>query len=206
MGKDQTEPRSGALRAQGFTLMELLLVLTLAALILALGAPSFQEFRRNARLTGAANDLLASLQLARTTAIERRLPVSVCPTTDTRAAEPLCSGESFTSWIVFADPDGDCRRGDPVDEPLLGRGSAHDEASVSAAANGTCMSFAPTGYLRAAPVEATATQLLFCDERGIEPGAGAASPARGLALLPTGRAHVTRELATLASWDLACPG
>lgn len=205
MGKDETEPRFGALRGQGFTLMELLLVLTLAALILALGAPSFEEFRRNARLTGAANDLLTSLQLARTTAVERRLAVSVCPTTDTQAAEPLCSGASFTGWIVFADPDGDCRRGDPSDEPLLGRGSARD-ASVSAAANGTCVSFAPTGYLRTVTAAATATQLLFCDERGIEPRAGAESPARGLALLPTGRANVTREPATLAAWGLACPG
>lgn len=204
MGKEKTEPRSRARRRRGFTLMELLLVLTLAALVLAFGAPSFREFRRNARLTGIANDLLTSLQLARTTAIERQVPVSICPTVNPRAAEPLCSGGTFTGWIVFVDPDGDCRRGDPMTAPLLGRGGVGD-ATVSAVANGTCVSFAPTGYLRNAPVEVTATQLLFCDERGIEPRPDGLSPGRGLALLPTGRAHITREAANIASWGLECP-
>ena len=44
-----------------------------------LAAPSFNEFRRNSRLTGVANDFLGAVQTARTEAIKRQLPVSICP-------------------------------------------------------------------------------------------------------------------------------
>src|SRR5262245_47582960 len=63
----------------GFTLFELLLVLVIVAIILGLGSPSFTDFRRNSRLTSAANDLLIANQLARTEAIKRQTTVSICP-------------------------------------------------------------------------------------------------------------------------------
>ena len=60
-------------RSRGFTLMELMIVLTLAGIILALGAPSFGEFRRNNRMAGIANDFLVGVQIARSEAIKRQV-------------------------------------------------------------------------------------------------------------------------------------
>lgn len=202
--RPERKPHVCVRRSRGFTLLELMMVVALTAVILAVGAPSFRDFRRNAHLTGIANDLLASTQLARTEAIKRQVPVSICPAQDARAA--VCAGESFSGWIVFVDPDGDCSRTSPATEVLLGQ-EAPGDTPVSVTANGTCISFGAKGFLRAAGGRAPATQILFCDERGTAPAVPTApSPARGLRLLPTGRGQITREPATLASWELPCAG
>ena len=78
-------------RSRGFTIVELMVTLSIAALILAIGAPSFNEFRRNNRLTGTANDFLGAVQTARTEAIKRQLQVSVCPSANPNDASPTCT-------------------------------------------------------------------------------------------------------------------
>src|SRR5688572_3370131 len=94
----------------GFTLFELLIVLAIAAILLGLGAPSFSDFRRNARLTSAANDLLAAAQLARTEAIKRQVPVSICPAAGV-GADTVCGTTRYErGWITFVDENGDCAR------------------------------------------------------------------------------------------------
>ncbi|HQX79388.1 MAG TPA: GspH/FimT family pseudopilin, partial [Steroidobacteraceae bacterium] len=93
----------------GFTLLELMIVLALAAVILAIGAPSFTEFRRNGRLTADANDFLTAVQRARTEAVKQQRTVSLCATDDPLAVAPACSGNAdFSGWIVFSDPDDNC--------------------------------------------------------------------------------------------------
>ena len=65
--------------ARGFTLLELMLAITVAAVILGLGAPNMAEFIRNSRMTSAANDALAALHMARTEAIKRRAWTALAP-------------------------------------------------------------------------------------------------------------------------------
>ena len=57
--------------SSGFSVIELMIALLIAAIVLAMGAPSFTEFRKNNRLTGNANDFLGAVQTARTEAIKR---------------------------------------------------------------------------------------------------------------------------------------
>jgi type IV fimbrial biogenesis protein FimT len=195
--------RSQAATAGGFTLMELLIVIALAALILAIGAPSFGEFRRNNRLTGAANDLLGSIQLARTEAIKRQRNVSVCTSLDPDSATPACSSSTFTGWIVFEDVDGNCAR-DEGDTLIRGAGPL--DPSLRSAADGVCITFADTGFAREHAVGVGAARMLFCDERGTALQQGTAlTAARGIELSRTGRAQVTRDPEIIAGWGLACP-
>jgi type IV fimbrial biogenesis protein FimT len=58
-------------RQRGFTLIELLVTLSIAAVLLAVAAPSFSTFQRNAQLTSAANTLVAALNATRGEAIKR---------------------------------------------------------------------------------------------------------------------------------------
>ena len=69
-------------RSRGFTLIELMVVLTISALLFAIGVPAFQNAALGGRLSAAANNLLASIQLARSEAIKRNLPVTVCASSD----------------------------------------------------------------------------------------------------------------------------
>ena len=68
-------------KSAGFTLVELIVTLVLAALVLALGVSSFQEMIRSNRLTTIVNELVGALNLARSEAIKRGVPAIEVPVT-----------------------------------------------------------------------------------------------------------------------------
>jgi len=63
----------------GFTLVELMVALAVAAILLSLGIPSFQSTITNNRLTTQANEMVTLFSLARSEAINRRAEVRVVP-------------------------------------------------------------------------------------------------------------------------------
>ena len=65
--------------AAGFTLPELLIVMTVLAILVAAGLPSFGEFVRNQRLKTASFDLFSTLVVARSEAINRNASVTLAP-------------------------------------------------------------------------------------------------------------------------------
>src|SRR5882757_9276089 len=90
--------------ATGFTFVELMVTLTVVAILAALAVPNMRPFIQNNRLTAASNDLLRSFQLARTEAIKRGQPnvnVVVCASDVPTATNPTCSYGAFKGWIVF---------------------------------------------------------------------------------------------------------
>ncbi len=189
-----------------------MIVIGLAAVILAIGAPSFTEFRRNARLTAPANDFLAATQLARTEAIKRRAPVSICPSASASSNNPVCDGDDFTGWIVFVDTDRNCTRaaGEAVisGEAPANAADVSDSFRVSAVtdAGAACVAIAPTGYVDATNAEPTLTRLLYCDARGIGAiGESNVSVGRAIVVEPNGRARVTRDAEIISGWGISCP-
>ena len=78
------------LRARGFTLPELLIVVTVLAVLTAAGLPSFTEFLRNQRVKTASFDIYSSLVVARSEAITRNASIKV---------EPI-SGSWTNGWTV----------------------------------------------------------------------------------------------------------
>jgi type IV fimbrial biogenesis protein FimT len=64
---------------RGFTLPELLIVMTILVVLLGAGLPSFGEFVRNQRVKTASFDLFSSLVLARNEAITRNASVTMQP-------------------------------------------------------------------------------------------------------------------------------
>jgi type IV fimbrial biogenesis protein FimT len=206
---------SGYMRnTNGFSIVELMIVVFLAAIILGLGAPSFAEFQRNNRISGAANDLLGAIQTARTEAIKRQSIVSVCPSADSSAAAASCTAGPFLGWIAFADANGNCMRDDGEDIVRVGVNIVSPPGNpLSAVSNGTCISFAATGFLQG-DLDSRATETLFCDNRGTAVDASSSVPdgptllyARGVSVSTTGRARVTRDSTEIATWapDVACP-
>lgn len=65
------------LNVKGFTLLELLLVLTLLGLLLGIGVPAMSRQLEQVRLSRAAETLASDLRLARQLAIERQQAVYV---------------------------------------------------------------------------------------------------------------------------------
>ena len=87
----------------GFTLVELLIAIVVVTILLAAGAPAFKDFIKNNRVTAQANDLISSIQLARSEALKRGTNVVVCASNDGKK----CTGEDTWAdgWIVFSDFD-----------------------------------------------------------------------------------------------------
>ena len=91
---------STKLRQSGFTLIELLVTLVIVAILLAIGVPSFSNFIKDNRRTTQVNDLITAFNLARSEAIKRGVPVTVCQSDDGET----CTNSAWEGgWIIFAD-------------------------------------------------------------------------------------------------------
>ena len=71
------------LRQPGFTLIELMVTVAIAAILLAISVPSFNDMLARQRLEGAMNELVADLGYAATEAVSRNLNVAVTSTSAT---------------------------------------------------------------------------------------------------------------------------
>lgn len=63
--------------SQGFTLIELMVTIAVAAILLAIATPSFTSIINSNRLTGAANEMVVTLQAARMEAVRLNTTVNV---------------------------------------------------------------------------------------------------------------------------------
>lgn len=97
--KNRDKKVSTAHRSAGFSLIELMITIAILAILLSLAAPSLQRLIATNRMAGSANELLGSMQLGRNEALKRRIPVSLCPSTDGVA----CGGNWADGWIVTVD-------------------------------------------------------------------------------------------------------
>ena len=92
-------------RRAGFTLVELVVTIAIAGILIALAAPSFVTTTQKMRALGEANGFANDLQFARSEAIKRGQPVSLCVSSNGTSC--LTTGTWQQGWIVFADPLGD---------------------------------------------------------------------------------------------------
>lgn len=92
-------------RSSGFTLVELVITVALAAIILSAAVPSFRTLIQNNRITAQVNEFVTALNLARSEAVKRGVSVRVCTSVD--GASCAGSGDWQQGWIVFSDIDGD---------------------------------------------------------------------------------------------------
>lgn len=79
--------------ASGFTLVDLVVALAIAAILLSLAAPAFSAFIASQRASSAATDLYAALAIARSEATKRNTNVTLLHAT----------GGWQNGWVV-ADP------------------------------------------------------------------------------------------------------
>ncbi len=118
---------------QGFTLTEIMVSLSVIAVVAALGGPSLFSARANATLKAAARDLFGTLQLARRTAIATNRPVRVRFKTSSYFIDLNNDGTytpSATDTYTDLNGDGAYNRGEPYID-LDGDGAYTGEISVN---------------------------------------------------------------------------
>lgn len=96
-------------KADGFTLIELMITVAIMAIVLTLGVPSFRDFIMNNRITTQANEFVASIQTARSLAIRHQRPAQICVSANPAAATPACTASTdwTQGWFVWVDLDRD---------------------------------------------------------------------------------------------------
>lgn len=96
-------------RQAGVTMVELMIVVAIAAILATIAAPSFSDFINNTRLTSIMTQLTGDLNRARSEAIKRNSWVMVCA----RSTNTACGTNWGNGWLVCQDsePDGACDAG-----------------------------------------------------------------------------------------------
>lgn len=97
-------------RDSGFTLLELMVAIAIAGVLMAIAIPSFREMIRNNRLTTYANEFVTSLNIARSEAVKRGVPVTVRKI----AAAGTSTHWGTSGWNVFVDNGAGANTGNGV--------------------------------------------------------------------------------------------
>lgn len=154
------------IRSFGFTLIELIITLTIVGVLAALATPGMTTFIKNQRITNQANDLVADLSFAKSEAIKRGGGVGICAAV---AGGGACAGTAdYTNGrLIFADVDnsGTFTAGDQIlrERPRL---EGTPNALMALGGNINPIVFAARGVVAAgAP-----TNFVVCDDRGLAVG------------------------------------
>ena len=131
-------------KCSGVSLIELMITLSIAAILLALGAPSFMAMLNTNRLEARAGDFISSLNVARSEAVLRNTRTSMCKSSDGAS----CTGDWEEGWIVFVDDGENAGVVDGDEEVILVYGG-FDHASYTLRGNSNVtnrVSFSAQGY------------------------------------------------------------
>lgn len=154
----------------GFTLVELMLTLAIAAIIVTQAVPSFSGMIKNNRLVTQTNDLVADINLARSEAVTRGVRVILCRSADSRAAGATCGGTNntwSTGWLMYADDDGSGDFETANDTLIRISQPAQADLTIMANANGdTDLQYNSDGTAN----ETGTAIFAICDARGVSNG------------------------------------
>ena len=178
------------MKQKGYTLIELMTTLAVAAVLISVAMPGMHSFRLNSQLTGTANELISAMHLARNTAITTNTRVTLCASSNGDNCESVAWDEG---WIAFVDRDSD--QNVDADETVLRTGLGDDGLSISSSQFPSFLMFRPNGRVMRDAVNQNSGQFNICDDRG-------ASHAKAVILDLSGRPRVADSDAPAVS--LSC--
>lgn len=167
-------------QGKGFSLVELLVTISLFAVLASVASPSLQSLLQSSKATSSANQLLTHIQLARIRAVMDNATVVICPTLDgitcTASVEAWSNG-----WLVFKDLDYNQPPHLDADDTVI---TTHSNNSTDVGLHTTLshIRFSPTGSAKNGTI-------VICPD-------GTARHARAVILSIVGRARVSSTNAT----------
>lgn len=134
------------MKQRGFTILEMMIAVTVAAFILMSTAPSISAWMRNTRIRTAAESMSNGLMQARNEAVRRNQPVSFFLVSDNDAvamSDACALSNSGSGWVVaLASPASKCTT--DRDSFIALRPPGDAAGGLSVASNATTVTF--NGY------------------------------------------------------------
>jgi type IV fimbrial biogenesis protein FimT len=130
----------------GFTLVELMVVIAILAITFSLSIPAYKDLLLRQKINGQANQLFSIIYLARSEAIKRSSVVTICKSGNGQT----CGAQWSEGWLMFADQDADGLL-DPL-ENIISSGLVDSQITMSWSA------FGSNNYLRLSPRGMTISQ------------------------------------------------
>jgi type IV fimbrial biogenesis protein FimT len=130
---------------RGFTLIELMITLAVAAILLTVAVPNFRELIERNRVSSHTNLMVGALQLARSEAIKRGSNlVILCKSSDGSSCSSSANWKD--GWLLFADKNSDKVYSAGTDD-LIRRYDAMPKLSVTTGNSFQCwIGFGVSGY------------------------------------------------------------
>ena len=150
---------------KGFTLIELMLAIALVAILLTTAVPALDDLTNNSRQTGAINDFVSAMHLARNTAITRNSRVTMCPS----AGGANCELTGWNNgWIVFGDTNtnGNVDAGETIVTAAAGVAGL----TIQSGEFPQFLMYRPNGRAMTVAVTGNSGEFSVCDNRGAEKG------------------------------------
>ncbi len=129
-------------QTQGYTLVELLITLAIAAILATTAVPAFSNFQAKERRVAAINTIIGAIHFTRSTALRTQRVSTLCPTDD----EVNCRRDWNLPLMIFVDINNDRKR--QIEEPIYKKYDAinpQDKLQWKAFRNSNSLQFLPTG-------------------------------------------------------------
>jgi type IV fimbrial biogenesis protein FimT len=111
-------------KSKGYTVIEMMTVLTTSAILLAAGVPGLRSVIQSQKMTTTVTDFFAAVHLARSEAIQRGTRVDLIPAGD--------GTDWAKGWIVLVDKNGN-QRADPGEQIIFSHGPVSSGIAIKAA-------------------------------------------------------------------------
>ncbi|WP_426287160.1 GspH/FimT family pseudopilin [Luteibacter sp. E-22] len=149
-------------KSRGFTILELMVTLTVLAVLMAIAVPSFRGTMRRARMSNAVNTMVGDVQFSRSEAATRRQFVSICRSVDgkTCALDGADYDVGYLMYAYDASVDGPNQVYDAAKHTLLRTTPITADVSIQAT-DANVVTFGQAG-LPVANGARTSMQFVFC--------------------------------------------
>jgi type IV fimbrial biogenesis protein FimT len=138
----------------GFTLTEMIVVVSIVAILMAIGVPTYRSVTNSNRIAAEVNGLLGDMQYARAEAIKEGQPVTVCTSSDGATCANVATWQS--GWIVFSNPNANTTV-DPGEAIFRVQRPFSGSDTFQASGSTTAVTFNREGFMQAPTTAVTIT-------------------------------------------------
>ncbi|WP_435305348.1 GspH/FimT family pseudopilin [Pseudoxanthomonas sp. LjRoot125] len=141
---DQPAPPLPHRHSRGVTLIEMIVAMSVVAILAALAVPSFRALSKRNRVDTTLHLLTSHFASARIAAITHNVPVVICPS----GGDGTCRQDSDWSdhWLTFRDPDGNRQPDETIDLYRNDPAPRSPRLRIYSTAGRRELRYLPTGY------------------------------------------------------------